>query len=148
VEDLSSTLSHCPRLRLVYLEIPEPGATEYQNLMRQDPKLTRVVRPNPPCALNARNHSRGNRGREARSLNFPITPFFREPRKRRLLPVVDHPFPIGSAHWSTGEAIHGVAPEQRSHLNEFLSTGFWAEQGCPPCRSFPARRCGRRAHRQ
>jgi hypothetical protein len=28
-------------LRLVSLEIPEPGATKYQNLMRQNPNLTR-----------------------------------------------------------------------------------------------------------
>ena len=28
-------------MRLVSLEIPEPGATAYQNLMRQNPKLTR-----------------------------------------------------------------------------------------------------------
>jgi hypothetical protein len=28
-------------MRLVSLEIPEPGASGYQNLMRQDPNLTR-----------------------------------------------------------------------------------------------------------
>ena len=29
------------KMRLVSLEIPEPGATGYQNLMRQNPNLTR-----------------------------------------------------------------------------------------------------------
>jgi hypothetical protein len=36
-------------MRLISLEIPEPGATEYQNLMRPSPKLTRsrATKSNP-----------------------------------------------------------------------------------------------------
>jgi hypothetical protein len=79
------------KMRLVSLQIPEAGATRYQNLMRQNPKLTRsrAARSTlrPKCLQSQQKkskqgsafvevtHSRRHRGREARSLNLPKSPF-------------------------------------------------------------------------
>src|ERR1700739_5133044 len=70
------------KMLLVSLEIPEPGATAYQNLMRQNSKLTRsdatrsTLRPR--CLQSQPKKSKQGSG----SLNLPKSPFSRDVTRR------------------------------------------------------------------
>ena len=109
------------KMRPVSLEIPEPGETRYQKLMRQDPKLTRsratrcTLRPKCP-----QSHKPKKSKQRSAFVEFTESPVFRLVRCRnKKCQFLDHmrlarstrngPPPFLS--WLKNDKVIGVADE-------------------------------------
>jgi hypothetical protein len=144
LQDSSSHVRFQKEMRLVTLERPEPGATGYQNLMRQNPKLTRsratrsALRPKCPQSQPKKSIAGPAAGSspsiatpnstQSRYLPPPAAPDWMASRNRVTLIEPDAwlgGYSLNVARncptiCTAGTIVHNLSPHQRAYISDSL----------------------------